>query len=154
MNDFTLTRDSTGRLVLITSAGTTQIGITATRAFPISAPAESISLLDEEGHELRWIDSLADLPDATRDLIADELLQSEFMPEIISIKQVSSYATPSRWQVVTDRGNTELLLNAEDHIRRVSHNTMLITDGHGVSYLVRDVDSMDNHSRRLLDRFL
>jgi hypothetical protein len=154
MSDFKLTRDPTGRLVLTETDGTIHTGITAARAFPIGAPAENISLLDEEGHELRWIDKLADLPETTRKMVADELLQREFMPEITGIKQVSSFATPSRWLVTTNRGDTELLLKAEDHIRRVAHNTLLITDGHGVSYLVRDVDVMDGHSRKLLDRFL
>lgn len=154
MSDFTLTRNPAGRLVLTATDGTTRTVVTAARAFPISAPAESISLLDEEGHELRWIDRLADLPETPRKLIADELMQREFMPEITSIRQVSSFATPSRWLVTTNRGDTELLLKAEDHIRRIAHNTLLITDGHGVSYLVRDVDVMDVHSRKLLDRFL
>ncbi len=124
------------------------------RAFPISAPEEGLSLLGEDGHELRWINRLSDLPEDARLLIETELAQREFMPEITRIMQVSSFATPSKWQVSTDRGDTELLLKAEDHIRRLTHTTLLITDGHGVSFLIRDIDAMDHHSRKLLDRFL
>jgi hypothetical protein len=76
------------------------------------------------------------------------------MPEIIRIYEVSSFATPSKWQVSTNRGNTELLLKAEDHIRRLTHTTLLITDGYGVSFLLQDIDALDQHSRKLLDRFL
>jgi hypothetical protein len=154
MNDFTLSRNSSGRLVLHCASGELHENIAAVRAFPISSPGENISLLDAAGHELRWINKLDDVPEASRTLIAVELAQREFMPEIRCILQVSSFATPSKWQISTDRGDTELLLKTEDHIRRLSLTTLLITDGYGVSYIIRDVDAMDKHSRKLLDRFL
>ena len=94
-------------------------GVVPVRAFPISAPEEGVSLLGEDGHELRWINRLSDLPEETRLLIEAELAQREFMPEITRIRQVSSFATPSKWQVSTNRGDTELLLKAEDQIRRL-----------------------------------
>lgn len=152
--DFKLTRNTAGRLVLTSAEGASYEGILPVRAFPISAPEEGVSLLGEDGHELRWINSLSDVSGETRLLIEAELALREFMPEITRIRQVSSFATPSKWQVSTDRGDTELLLKAEDHIRRLTHTTLLITDGYGVSYLIRDIDAMDHHSRKLLDRFL
>jgi Domain of unknown function (DUF1854) len=153
-NDFRLTRNAAGRLVFTSAEGTSHEGVIPVRAFPISAPDEGVSLLGEDGHELQWIDNLGDVPEEARRLIEAELAQREFMPEIIGIRKVSSFATPSRWQVSTNRGDTELLLKAEDQIRRLTHTTLLITDGHGVSFLIRDIDTMDHHSRKLLDRFL
>ena len=152
--DFKLSRNAAGRLVLTDLQGDRHEGVIPVRAFPISAPDAGLSLLGEDGHELRWISSLSNLPEDTRSLLESELTQREFMPKIIRIKQVSSFATPSKWQVSTNRGDTELLLKAEDHIRRLTHTTLLITDGHGVSFLIQDIDAMDHHSRRLLDRFL
>lgn len=153
-NDFRLTRNAAGRLVFTGTDGASHEGVVPVRAFPISAPEEGVSLLGEDGHELRWIDSLSDVPEEARLLIEAELAQREFMPEISGIRQVSSFATPSRWQVSTNRGDTELLLKSEDQIRRLTHTTLLITDGYGVSFLIRDIDTMDHHSRKLLDRFL
>lgn len=153
-NNFDLTRNRSGRLELTSPAGERHDGVVPVRAFPISAPDEGISLIDAEGHEVRWINRSSDLPEAARALIEAELAQREFMPEILCIRNVSSFATPSKWQVSTNRGDTELLLKAEDHIRRLSHTTLLITDGYGVSYLIRDADTLDMHSRKLLDRFL
>jgi Domain of unknown function (DUF1854) len=152
--NFKLTRNAAGRLVLTSTEGVSHEGIVPVRAFPISAPAEGLSLMGEDGHELRWIDRLSDLPKESRKLIETELEQREFMPEITSIRLVSSFATPSKWQVVTNRGETELLLKAEDHIRRLSPTSLLVTDGHGVSFLIRDTDMLDKHSRKLLERFL
>jgi hypothetical protein len=153
-HDFKLTRNAAGRLVLTSAEGEIHEGIVPARAFPISAPDEGVSLLGEDGHELQWIDRLSELPETTRLLIEAELARREFMPEITRIRQVSSFATPSKWQVTTNRGDTELLLKAEDHIRRLTNTTLLITDGYGVSFLIRDISAMDHHSRKLLDRFL
>ena len=153
-HDFKLTRNAAGRLVLTGAEGDVHEGVVAVRAFPISAPDEGVSLLGENGHELRWVSRLSDLPEVMRILIETELAQREFMPEITRIRQVSSFATPSKWLVSTDRGDTELLLKAEDHIRRLANATLLITDGYGVSFLIRDTGALDRHSRKLLDRFL
>lgn len=153
-DDFHISRNSAGRLVLTRSNGETHQNIVPARAFPISAPAQGLSLFGEDGHELQWIHHLDELPAASRAEIEIELAQREFMPEITRVEQVSSFATPSLWQVATNRGDTELLLKAEDHIRRLTHTSLLITDGHGVTFLIRDMDAMDNHSRKLLDRFL
>jgi hypothetical protein len=140
--------------VLTTPEGVVHAGIVPVRAFPISAPEQGISLVGTDGHELMWIDRIADLPSAMKALIEDELSRREFMPKITHIKAVSSFATPSRWRVTTDRGETELLLNAEDHIRHLPPTALIITDGYGVSFIIQNIDKLDHASRKLLDRFL
>jgi hypothetical protein len=152
--DFHLTRNAAGRLVLTGAQGDIHEGVVPVRAFPISAPGEGVSLIGDDGHELRWVNNLNDVAEASRILIEAELIRREFMPEITRIRRVSSFATPSKWQVMTNRGDTELLLKAEDHIRRLTHTSLLITDGYGVSFLIRNIDKMDKHSRKLLERFL
>ncbi|PLC48975.1 hypothetical protein CR159_15585 [Pollutimonas subterranea] len=150
---FELSRDPHGRLVLKID-GRLYDTIAPVRSFPISAADEGIALVGPDGAELVWIDNMADLPDGTRALLEDELASREFMPEIKRIRHVSSFATPSHWQVETNRGAATLLLKAEEDIRRLSANTLLIADAHSVQYLIRDVTSLDRVSRRLLDHFL
>ena len=152
--DFKLRRNSSGRLQFTTADNTVHNGVFPERAFPISAPEEGLSLLSQEGHELAWITKLSDLPIETRTLIEEELVQREFMPEILRINNVSSFATPSTWEIETDRGDALLILKSEDHIRRLAHSCLLISDSHGVNFLIREIDQLDNHSRKLLDRFL
>ncbi len=154
MSNFTLIRNAAGRLVFTSADGQTHEGVVPVRAFPIAAPDECISLTSREGQELAWLENPDRLPDEIRALINDELACREFTPEIRRITQVSSFATPSTWQVQTNRGDTELQLKAEDHIRRLSPCALLITDSHGVSFLIRDLERLDGHSRKLLDRFL
>src|SRR5690606_27550850 len=128
-----LSRDSYGRLQLIRD-GKIITGLTPVRSFPIKAPEEGISLVDTEGGEQLWLDRVSDLPEAARVLIEEELASREFIPEMQRIRGVSSFATPSQWQVSTDRGDTVLLLKAEEDIRRLSVTTLLIADGHGIQF--------------------
>ncbi|KXB30421.1 hypothetical protein AT959_13865 [Dechloromonas denitrificans] len=152
--NFQLHSDSYGRLVLTTENGERHEGVTPVRAFPIAAPDEGLSLVNYEGHEVGWVDRIADLPPAIGRLIEEELASREFVPEIEQITEVSSFACPSTWQLVTNRGQTELVLKGEEDIRRLSQTRLLIADSHGIQFLVRDLTQLDRQSRKLLDRFL
>ena len=152
--DFTLNRDSYGQLVLIAKNGERHEGIAPVRAFPIAAPDEGIALVNAEGHEVGWIERIADLPPGIAQLIEEELASREFVPEIEQITDVSSFACPSSWQLGTNRGPATLLLKAEEDIRRLSPTRLLIADSNGIQFLVRDLNKLDRQSRKLLDRFL
>jgi hypothetical protein len=152
--DFTLSHNLFGKLVFTASDGTVHSNILPVRAFPIAAPLQDIALVSEEGHELAWITDLASLSEGNRKLLEAELASREFMPEMLELQQVSSFATPCTWEVKTDRGHTSFILKAEEDIRRLSQTTLLIADSNGIHYLIRDVQKLDRHSRKLLDRFL
>ena len=151
--DFDLRRDAFGRLIL-TADGRQHTGVVPVRAFPVSAAQGPLSLVDEDGHELAWVPDLAALDARRRALIEAALQTREFMPVIERLLAVSSFATPSTWDVQTDRGRAQLLLKGEEDIRRLSSTVMLIADAQGVQYLIRDMTNMDRQSRKLLDRFL
>lgn len=152
--NFQLQRDNYGRLVLSTQNGERHEGVTPVRAFPIAAPDEGLSLINFEGHEVGWVDAVADLPDGIRELIEEELASREFVPEISCIVSVSSFACPSTWQVSTSRGDAQLILKGEEDIRRLSRTRLLIADANGIQFLIRDLEQLDKPSRKLLDRFL
>lgn len=152
--DFTLTRNAFGRLVLTTADGIAHEAVVPVRAFPIAAPDEGVSLVGTDGRELAWIDKLANLDATRRALIDEELGSREFMPEIKRLKSVSTFATPSQWTVDTDRGEATFTLKGEEDIRRLTRNTLLIADSHGIQFLVRDLTALDRQSKKFLDRFL
>jgi hypothetical protein len=155
LKPFHLTRNAFGKLVFISpDSAEVHEGVVLVRAFPIAAPDEGIALVDTHGRELAWIDSLSDVPAAARALIEEELTNREFLPEIRRIVQVSTFASPSTWDVETDRGPARLVLKGEEDIRRIGQATLLIADAHGVQYLIRDIQGLDRPSRKLLDRFL
>lgn len=151
---FQLSRNCFGTLTLTTPEGQIHEGVAPVRAFPIQAPDDGISMVSLDGQEIAWIDHLSDLPEAIEKLVAEELAGHEFMPEICTIAKVSSFATPCTWTVETDRGATHFVLRGEEDIRRIGQNTLLIADNHGIHFLIRDMHTLDKHSRKILDRFL
>jgi hypothetical protein len=151
---FNLRRDAFGKLVLTNSEGEEFAGVAPVRSFPVQAPTRGISMVREGGKEVAWIDDLDSLPADLRALVTEELDSREFMPEILQIKSVSSFATPSTWSVKTDRGDTEFVLKGEEDIRRLGAYSLLVMDSHGIHFLIRDMFGIDKGSRRILDRFL
>lgn len=152
---FELRRDPFGRLAFTAADGTVHEHVQAVRAFALTAPDEGISILSAEGKELLWAPRFSDLPAGTQALLAEEFAQRDFMPVVTRIVSVSSFATPSTWQVETDRGPTALILRSEDDIRRLKGpGALLIADGNGLSFLIRDRRQLDAHSQKLLKRFL
>jgi len=148
-----LERDALGRLVLIDTQGVRHVGVHPVRAFPITAPVAGIGIMDQSGKELYWYPSLAAIPGSELVLIEEELAAREFMPVIEKITKVSTFATPSIWDIETDRGPTRIRLKAEEDIRRIAGNTLLIADSNGLQFLIKDSTQLDKVSRKLLDRF-
>lgn len=149
-----LWRDAFGRLVFTDENGQSHEGIVPAQPFPIEAPGENVSLLNTDGHELAFVASISELDADSRKLLMEEIAQRDFIPVINRLLTVSSFATPSTWQVRTDRGLTSFILKGEEDIRRLRGNGLLISDSHGVTYRIEDMRAMDRHSRRLMDRFL
>ncbi len=151
---FTLLHDAFGGLTLIDANGIHHENVVPVRAHPITAPLEGVSILSQDGHEFAWIPHLDLLAPAARAMLDEALAGREFMPEIERLVRVSSFATPSTWTVLTNRGETSFVLKGEEDIRRVGGGTLMIADSHGIHFLIRDSSRLDSHSRRILDRFL
>lgn len=154
MINFTLSRDSFGKLNLIDANGVLHEGVSPVRAFPIQAPDEGLSLVNTDGKEVAWLDRISDLSPQLADIVREELAGREFMPVIQRIVDVGSYACPSTWSVETDRGDTTFVLRGEEDIRRIGSVSLLVSDSHGIHFLIRDQSALDKHSKKILDRFL
>ena len=150
---FELTQNSMGAWQLKLD-GVLHVGVTVVRAFPIGAPDEAVSVLSAEGHELLWLEAPLTLPEAQKNAVMSALQAREFMPEIQRVNAVSSFITPSGWSVQPSRGPAQFVLRGEEDIRRLSGQTLIVADEHGVQFLIRDLPALDRHSRKLLDRFL
>jgi hypothetical protein len=149
----TLERDLLGRLILIDASGVRHVGVYPVRAFPITAPGAGISIMDQSGKELCWFDGSKSIPESELALIEEEMAAREFMPVIEKITKVSTFATPSIWDIETDRGPTRIRLKAEEDIRRIAGNTLLIADSNGLQFLIKDSTELDKVSKKILDRF-
>ena len=143
-----------GRWFYVSAEGVRHDHVLAVRSFPVAAPDEGVAVVDIDCKELLWIPHLSEVSSNVRSNIHKAISQREFMPQILKLYGVSSFVTPSTWDIETDRGRTSLLLKGEEDIRRLSGTVLLVTDGHGVQFLIRDLAQMDRFSRKLLDRFL
>jgi hypothetical protein len=150
---YQLLRDSLGRLVLIDAKGESYVGVHPVRAFPITAPGAGVGIMDTSGKELFWYSDIAAIPKDEMTLIEEELATREFIPVIERITQVSTFATPSIWDIETNRGPTRIRLKGEEDIRRITGNTLLIADSNGLQFLIKDSTQLDKVSKKLLDRF-
>lgn len=150
-----LVRNAHGRLVLTLADGTVFEAVTPVRAFPIAAPTRGLSLIATDGKEALWVPLMDELQPEHRQLIEQDLAIREFVPTIEKILRVSSFATPSTWDLQTDRGTTQMVLKAEEDIRKLEGRVkLLITGQDGVQYRIADSTKLDKHSRKLLERFL
>jgi len=148
-----LERNALGNLVFIDAKGECHVGVYPVRAFPITAPAAGIGIMNQSGKEVCWFPDVAQIPEAELTLIEEELAAREFMPVIQRITKVSTFATPSIWDIETDRGPTRIRLKGEEDIRRIAGNTLLIADSNGLQFLIKDSMQLDKVSKKLLDRF-
>jgi Domain of unknown function (DUF1854) len=148
-----LERNSLGYLVFIDAKGERHIGVYPVRAFPITSPAAGIGIMNQSGKEVCWFSDVAHIPETELALIEQELAAREFMPVIEKITKVSTFATPSIWDIETDRGSTRIRLKGEEDIRRIAGNTLLIADSNGLQFIIKDSTQLDKVSKKLLDRF-
>jgi hypothetical protein len=151
---FALDHDAWGRLVFSDADGRQHVGVELIRAFPLSDPQHGVSICDANGREILWIDDLHELPAPLARQVEEELARREFVPVIHRVLRVSAPVEPSEWDVETDRGRARFLLNSEDDVHALDEHRALITDAHGIRYLISDLTQLDAHSRRLLERYL
>lgn len=147
-------RDAWGRLLLSTSDHPEGQEVEPVRAFPWSAGQHELVLIDEQGHPVLSLADWQSLPAESRDRLQEELERREFIPRLARIVSVSAPYPPCRWQVETDRGVTEIELESEEDIRRLSEHAALITDSSGLRFHIPDVTQLDRISRGYLRRYL
>lgn len=153
LNQLKLVRDDLGRLVLFCKEGVQHVDVLLVCAFPLTFPLEHISILNTNGQEVGWIESLTELSPEVKEIVEEELNKTASVPEINNIVSVSSLTIPNVWHVETNKGMTQFALLKEDDIRNISSVSILINDSHGLSYLISNVDRLNKQSRDILERF-
>jgi ATP-binding cassette subfamily B protein len=145
--------DSDGFLSARDAATVTPEKVTPRRCFPLSHPDRYICLLDEHGRDRALIHEPASLDESSRNALWRALGENEFLPRVTRIDRVVHEATWSEWHVETDRGARVFVVEQEDHIRRLDDGRHVITDKHGMRYVVPTPENLDSHSRRWLGRY-
>jgi ATP-binding cassette, subfamily B, bacterial len=150
-SELALVRDAHGQLVA--RAGDESVPVVPVRCFPLTDPDAYICLVDGRGHEYSCIPALDAVPLPARDLLLEELALREFIPVIERIESVRVNPSRSEWRVLTDRGRARFVLDNEDNIRSLGPGRFVITDSHGMRFLIQAVEGLDRESQRLFRRF-
>jgi ATP-binding cassette subfamily B protein len=148
-----LQRDDEGSLWALDLSAGEREKVLPRRCFPLSHPDRYVCLLDEHGRDRALLEEPARLDEPSRHALWSALGETEFLPKVTRIERVVHEATWSEWHVETDRGDRVFVVEQEDHIRRLDDGRHVITDKHGMRYLVPSPDSLDGHSRRWLGRY-
>jgi ATP-binding cassette subfamily B protein len=149
----TLERDSDGNLWSVDPSGKARERVVPRRCFPLTYPAGFVSLVGEHGRDRACIEDPNTLGEETRHVLLSALGENEFLPKVTRIESVAHEATWSEWHVETDRGARVFVVEQEDHIRRLDDGRHVITDAHGMRYLVPEPEKLDSYSRRWLGRY-
>jgi ATP-binding cassette subfamily B protein len=139
--------------LLLDTREAARVPVAARRCFPLTDPERFISLVDARGREVCCIESSGVLRPESRQALERALRESELLPRVEQIETMREEATQSTWRVLTDRGARDFVVEQEDHIRRLGDGRFLITDAHGMRYLVPRLEELDAKSRRFLTPF-
>lgn len=140
---------STETDTLTLESATGPLIVTARRCFPLTEPERHVSLVDARGHERACIEEVAALEPASRAALTSALAAYELLPRVEQIEALREQATQSTWSVRTERGPRRFVVEQEDHIRRLPDGRHLITDSHGMRYVLPPLEQLDARSRKL-----
>jgi len=125
----------------------------ARRCFPLTDPERFVALTDQRGHELVCLDDPSELDTESRAALFGALGAATFLPVIRKIETVTPLDARFEWHVDTDRGRVSFVLEQEEHVRPLEEGRYVVTDSHGMRYLIEQAAALDTASRRLLGRF-
>ena len=145
--------DDEGQLWVRPTPFAERLAVSARRAFPLTSPNSYVSLVDAHHYERACFASLDELEQTQRAMLEHALTQADFLPEIYEIRAIVQEATLSHWQVETNCGPTNFTVDQEDHVRPLEDGRHLISDSHGMRYVVPVPGKLNATSRKLLARF-
>lgn len=125
------------------------------RAAPLSYPNQYISFLDSEDEEICMVDDLEQFDEATRTIINEELDRRYLTSTVLRVNSVRNEFGTSYWDVDTDRGTREFVVqNVAENARWLGARRLLIIDVDGNRFEFPQLDSLDKKSLRLVEQVL
>ncbi len=124
------------------------------RLFPWSHPTEYVSLRDDDEEELGLVRVASDLDPDSRDALELALAEAGFVMEITAIRSIEEEIEIRTFEVETKQGPRTFQTERDEWPRELGEHGLLIRDVAGDLYAVRDPESLDATSRKLLWVFL
>ncbi len=125
------------------------------RAFPLSVPEEYLSIQTSSGEEVAILKDLAGVDRASRALIDEELDRRYFTPDIEEIDSLKLEAGMWHFTVQTQRGPSDFFVrNWRDSAQEIATNRWQIQTVDGARFEIKNLEALDDRSRKLLDQLI
>ena len=118
------------------------------RIFPLSEPAQWLSVREEGGKELGVIVNPLELDPESRALVHAAIERRYLLPVVQRVLETRELFGVVNWKVETDRGPRSFTTrNLRESLVRPSSKRLLITDVDGNRYDIPDLDALDAGSQ-------
>ncbi len=125
------------------------------RAAPLTDPDRYISFLDARNEEICMVNDLAELDDESRQVVEADLAAHYLTATILSIDSARNEFGTSYWDVQTNRGARDFVVqNAAENARWLGANRLLLLDVDGNRFEIPAIDRLDKRSIGLMRRVL
>ena len=127
------------------------------RLFPFTDPDKYISIRenDERAKEIGIIENLTEFPGETVKLINEQLALNYYIPVIEKIKSIKDESGNAYFNVTTDRGDHEFVINMSSNpVTKLTDTRLIITDMEENRFEIRDIRKLSQKELRKLDLFL
>jgi Domain of unknown function (DUF1854) len=146
-----LNSNEAGQLLLRSQRGS--IPVRPVACFPWSEPNNYISLRNEAGLEVGFIDSTAELDDSSRTALETTLRQTRFVFEVTAMEKVEDEFELRTWLVTTHQGPRSFQTKLDDWPRTLENRGIIIRDLSGDLYHIEDSTALDSASQKLIWAF-
>jgi hypothetical protein len=121
------------------------------RVFPLSGKADYVSFLNGDGKETVMLSRPHALDAESREILEHALGRMYYLATITSVYKITEKMGVGQWEVQTDRGYAHFEVVDRQLIRRMPGGRLVITDADGNRFEIRDVEKLDERSRKLIE---
>lgn len=147
IDEIRLFREPAWVLRLTIEGDRSYLKVKVVRAAPLSHPTRYICLLDAKDEEICMIDDLNSLNREMRALIEEELDRRYLTATIQRVNAVRNEYGTSYWDVQTDRGPREFVVqNVSENAQWLGDHRLLITDVDGNRFEIPHLNALDKKS--------
>jgi len=122
--------------------------------FPWTTPNKHLALVDKEGKEKKFINSIDDLDEKSQECIKMALVESGFCFEVTHIEKIEEEFELRRWWGKTKQGDRQFQTKLLDWPRLLPNKGVLIQDLYGDLYYVSDLSGSNVDKKGLLTAFI
>ena len=137
---------------LVFHDGTVMERLEPRRLFPITDTEHYISLLDDKEKEIALIRNVADLDEASRQVLEDCFREYYMIPKISQVLEIHDKFGVLEFKVMSDRGVIAFRIrNRHSDIKNLNGTgRIVIRDSNDNRYEIPCFDDLDRHSKRCL----